>query len=132
MNQSPSKNNKKSPDQSQKSLKERIKLHKLSGVVNHPDVDPTKLTREQGLIITDYITQIKALEKEYDQQKALKQKIKEEQNMNQKKFKEQEDIWKMCLMECNDYILRQQEVNSYSDKAESNKYFFELYRNQQQ
>lgn len=82
MNPSPSKNNRKSPDQAQKSLKERMKLHRLSGVVNHPDVDPTKLTREQGLIITDYITQIKALEKEYDQQKALKQKIKEEQNMN--------------------------------------------------
>lgn len=46
MNQSPSKNGKKSPDKNQKSLKERIKIHKVSGVINHPDVDPTKLTRD--------------------------------------------------------------------------------------
>jgi len=37
------------------------------GIVNHPDVDPNKLTKEQGYIISDYITQIKQLEREYDE-----------------------------------------------------------------
>lgn len=58
-------------------MKDRIKFKGgTSGVVNHPDIDPALLTLEQGLLIQDYISQIKALEKEYDTFQAMQKKEK--------------------------------------------------------
>ena len=53
---------------------------------------------------------IKQLEKEYDDIRLQKMQIKDEQNKIQKAHKEQEDIFHQCLMECNNYILRQQDL----------------------
>tara|TARA_B110000285_G_C14556496_1_gene351607 strand:- start:173 stop:526 length:354 start_codon:yes stop_codon:yes gene_type:complete len=58
-------------------FKERLGSFQAKGVVNHPDVDPKKLSKEQGLQIAGHIQEIKQLEKEYDEMKSQKVKIKE-------------------------------------------------------
>ena len=47
-------------------MKDRLGTPVKKGVLNHPDVDPTKLTKEQGQKIAEQIQMIKHLEKEYD------------------------------------------------------------------
>ena len=58
-------------------LKERFKPQQRRNI-NHPDVDPTKLTKQQAVAIADYISQIQQLEGEYDTLKNQKLKLKEQ------------------------------------------------------
>ena len=76
------------------SVKDRIKFKGgTSGVVNHPDIDPNLLTLEQGLLIQDYITQIKTLEKEYTTFQAMQKKEKAQQFQAQRAKKEQAELF---------------------------------------
>jgi Asp-tRNA(Asn)/Glu-tRNA(Gln) amidotransferase B subunit len=95
-------------------------------VMNHPDVDPTKLTKEQGQKIAEQIQLIKQLEREYDEIRLKNMQVKEEQNKAMKQQKELEDIFNECVMECNNFILKQQEVHNSGSQAQT--YFFELYK----
>lgn len=102
------------------------------GIINHPEVDANKLSSEQAQVVSDYITQIKQLEREYDELRAQNLKIKDSQNQVVKRHREAENLFRACLEECNDYILRQQEVSSAFDSEATNKYFFEMFKSKKE